>query len=182
MSPPLVARALLLVVAGDHEAEFVAGDLEEEFVQICEMRGRFEGSRWYISQVVRSAASLLRLRLRSGELTHVILAAALGAALPLMLLDRLWCFVYSQIPLKDGIGRAPVFLAANLLCLCFSAAIAGSTAPTAHRAVAIAAAGMASAAFATWAAVGATPPVYVLLVLLAAPASSLFAFAWRKSR
>ena len=39
------ARALLLAVAGESEAECVAGDLEEEYPQVREARGRRAGNR-----------------------------------------------------------------------------------------------------------------------------------------
>jgi hypothetical protein len=181
MNPPVLARALLLAVAGDEEAEFVAGDLQEEFALLCASRGRPAGMRWYWRQVVRSAMTLLALRMRSGELTHVLMASVVAGALPLLALDRLWCFVYSQIPLKDGPERAPIFLAANLLCVCFCAAIGGSTARTIQQAAAIAFTSLAAAAFAMWAAVGAAPAVYVIAGLLGVPASSLVLFKWRKS-
>ncbi len=58
MIPPTIARALLLALAGEHEAEFVAGDLYEEFVLLCATRGLRAGRRWYFSQVFRSALSL----------------------------------------------------------------------------------------------------------------------------
>ena len=69
MKPPLLMRALLLVVAGEAEAECVAGDLEEEFGQSSRSRC------WYISQVTRSLLPLLLLRVRSGELSRILLGA-----------------------------------------------------------------------------------------------------------
>jgi len=48
-----IARMLLLAAAGDTQAEFVLGDLEEEFSLVCERRGRFAGGRWYVWQVLR---------------------------------------------------------------------------------------------------------------------------------
>ena len=82
---------LLLAVAGEREAEFVAGDLHEEFLYLCATRGARAGRRWYSWQVWRSLFSLWGLRMRHGEATHVVAAAGLGVALPLLLLDRLWC-------------------------------------------------------------------------------------------
>jgi hypothetical protein len=180
MMPPKLAALLLVVVAGEAESEFLAGDLHEEFIYLCAIRGRRIASRWYVWQVLRSVFSLLRLRLRSGEALQIGLAV-LGVSLPLMLLDRLWCFVHSQIPLKDGLDRAPWFLAVNLVYACACAALCGSMARNFERAMLIAAAASASAAFALWTAVGAEPAVYVCLVLLLVPSSSLFAFTWRKS-
>jgi hypothetical protein len=179
MKPPMLARLLLLAVAGESESEFVAGDLHEEFIYLCATRGRPAGSRWYAWQVLRSVWTLLLLRMRSGEARHLVLAV-LGVAVPLLLLDRLWCFLYSQIPLKDGLERAPAFLAVNLVYVCIFAALCGAAARSFHRAILTSAATTASAAFALWMAVGGAPSAYVGLVLLMAPASSLLAFTWRK--
>jgi len=179
MKPPMLARLLLIAVAGEGESEFVAGDLHEEFIYLCATRGRRASSRWYIWQVLRSVITLLGLRLRSGEALQVVLPV-LAVALPLMLLDRLWCFVHSQIPLKDGLDRTPWFLAVNLVYACICAALCGSAARSLQRTLLIAAATTASAGFALWTAIGATPATYVWLVLLLVPASSLFAFTWRR--
>ncbi len=134
MKPPALARLLLFAVAGESESEYVAGDLHEEFIYLCATRGRSAGSRWYVWQVLRSVLALLALRLRSGETRHVIVAV-LGVAVPLLLLDRLWCFVHSQIPLKDGLERAPGFLAVNLVYVCVFAALCGASARSFHRAI-----------------------------------------------
>ena len=171
MNPPRFARALLFATAGAVDAEFLAGDLEEEFRLICECRGRSAGKRWYTRQVILSIAPLTALRVRSGELTAVTLRAAFGVIAPLLLLDRLWSFVYSQIPLKAGVERAPEYLALNVLCLAAGAALS-----EVRPVVAAAAAGAAVIVSA-----GATPPAYILAVILMAPASSLIARLWRKS-
>src|SRR5258708_23130273 len=134
MKPPMLARLLLLAVAGENETEFVAGDFHEEFIYLCATRGRPAGSRWYAGQVLRSIVTLLGLRMRSGEARHLVLAL-LGVAVPLLLLDRLWCFVHSQIPLKDGLERAPGFLAVNLGCVCIFAALCGAAGRSFHRAI-----------------------------------------------
>jgi len=170
-----------MAVAGEAEAECVAGDLEEEFSHVCEARGRTAGSRWYVWQVIRSVAPLLGLRVRSGELTQIVLVAAMAVALPMLLLDRLWCFVYSQIPLKDGLDRAPEFLAIDVILVCLCAAIAGSKA-TSVAGAATAVAVSIAASFALWASASAAPAAYAVLVVMAAPAGSWAAFAWRRSR
>jgi len=181
MKPPIIARALLLAVAGEACAECVAGDLEEEFLQVCQARDRAAGARWYAWQVVRSVGPLLVLRMRSGELRETMLAALLGVAVPMLLLDRLWCFVYSQIPLKDGTDRAPEFLAVNVLSVCLGAAIVGCTRKSSQAVASTALATAAAAGFAMWASAGAAPALYAALVLLVAPASSLIAFVRRRS-
>ena len=177
MKPPVLARALLVALAGEAEAECVAGDLEEEFADLSRTRGPCAVNRWYLSQVVRSILPLLRLRVQSGELSRLVLSAMLGVALPLLLLDRLWSLVYSQIPLKDGVDRAPWFLAVNVLALCLGAAIGGSPARSIHRAASSAIAAIAAAGVAMWASSGSAPSAYVFVVLLLAPASSIFSYA-----
>lgn len=180
MKPPAMARLLLLAVAGERESEFVAGDLHEEFLYLCAARGPRAGRRWYFSQVLRSVLSLWNLRMRHGELAHVAAAAGLGVALPLLLLDRLWSFVYSLIPLKDGLDRAPGFLAVNVVCVCALAALCGATAKSWPRALAIAAAAAGAAAFGVWGSVGAAPALYVGMLLVGAPACALLPFRWKR--
>jgi hypothetical protein len=91
-----LARLVLLAAAGRSHADCVAGDLEEEFASICLSRGRGAGNRWYVSQVTRSLLPLAGMWLR-GALLRILLAVAI----PLALVDSVWRFVYSQIPLKD---------------------------------------------------------------------------------
>jgi hypothetical protein len=191
MRPPLLAQTLLMAVAGPGEAEYVAGDLEEEFAMIREARGRGAARRWYAWQVARSVCALLQLRVRSGELTQVVLIVSFSVAVPLLVLDRLWQFVYSQIPLKDGLHRAPEFLLFNALCVCACAAAlgawaasrwAGSRSGSKSRALALAFAAAIAALAALWAGAANTPAAYGVTLALAVPASALLTFAWRKSR
>ena len=182
MRPPVLARLLLAAVAGEEQAEYVAGDLQEEFLILCAEHGRPAGARWYVWQVLRSAAALMGLRFRSGEAGHLMAAAILAVAMPLLLLDRLWRFVYSQIPLKDGLERAPVFWIANLVCVCWCAAVCGSLARTWQRAVGAAIFCALAAGGALWLAAAITPLVFAGLIVAAAPASSLSAFVWRRRR
>jgi hypothetical protein len=181
MKPPALARWLLWAAAGEGHAEFVAGDLHEEFLILCATRGRPAGSRWYVWQVLRSVPWLSRMRFRSGEAAHVA-AAMLAVALPWLLLDRLWRFVYSSIPLKDGLGRAPGFWAVSLVCVCLSAALCGSFGRSFPRAAAIAVAAAVAAIGALWCGTATVPAVYAGLAILAAPASSLAGFQWRRMR
>ena len=181
MKSLFLARILLLAAAGEEYAEHVAGDLEEEFRSIRSLRGAWAGHRWYAWQVVRSVLPLLNMRARSGELTPVLLCASFGVAFPLLLLDRLWSFVYSQIPLKDGLHRAPEFLAVNALSASIGAAIGGAGTTSMRSAAIRAAAAAVSAGFALWLSAGAAPAIYVSILLLAAPASSLITFMWRRT-
>ena len=182
MKPPAWAQWVLWAVAGENEAEFVAGDLHEEFELRCAAEGLPAASRWYIGQVLRSAAALVSLRFRSGEAAHLVASALVAVAMPLLGLDRLWSFVYSNIPLKDGLSRAPEFWVANLLCVFVCAALCGSMAHSVSRAVRVALAAAVGAACALWFSRAVVPMVYAGMVILAAPASSLAVFAWRKSR
>ena len=182
MRPPAWAQFVLWAVAGENQAEFVAGDLHEEFLLLCAAEGGPAGSRWYVRQVLRSAAALLGLRFRSGEAAHLAAAALVAVAMPLLLLDGLWSFVYSHIPLKDGLERAPGFWAVNVVCVCVCAALCGSLAHSYARALGVAAAAAMGAACALWCSPAAVPWVYAGLVILAAPASSMAVFVWRRSR
>jgi hypothetical protein len=181
MKPPMLARALLAAVAGEAEAECVAGDLDEEFAYLSRNLGRSTVNRWYISQVLRSLLPLLRLRVRSGELSQVLLSGVLGVTLPLLLLDRLWCLVYSQIPLKDGVDRAPGFLAVNIAVLCIGCAVSGFQVRSIWQAISSAVLAIAAACVAMWASIGSAPAAYTLLVLLLAPSGAIFGSMLRRS-
>ncbi len=89
--------------------DFILGDLHEEFLILRREHGAARAHVWYARQILLSLPVLLR-------------PADLLLVLPLLLLDRLWCFICSMIPLKDGPAIAhPLSLIANLLCACFSA-------------------------------------------------------------
>ena len=162
-------RWVLYAVAGEPELEFVLGDLDEEYAEMARARGRRAAARWYAGQVVRSIVPLLALRVRSGEATHALIAGLAGAAVPLWLCDRLWSFLYSQIPLKDGAGRTPAQFALTLGLLCVCAAAAGATAGNRARAIAVSASTALMTATALAAATGATPFSYAAFALVLAP-------------
>jgi len=155
MKPPVFASWLLVALAGERLAEVIAGDLEEEFA----LRDPHGASGWYLSQVLRSSLPLLSIRT-----PQTALVALLAVAMPVLLLDRLWSFIYSQIPLKDGLHRAPEFLIVNLVFVCLCSAISRSK-PWAT---------FGAAALALWVSAGHAPLLYSILVLTLAPAS-----AWR---
>ena len=181
MTPGRISRLLLLAAAGAAEAEFVSGDLHEEFTELVKCRGPRAARHWYFRQVIRSIVPLLTLRIRSGEFTRALLAAT-AAVIPLAALDRLWSFVYSQIPLKDSLDRAPVLLAINVAFLAMSAAAAGSMLRSRAQAFATSALLALLAGLVLWIAPGSAPALYVLSVLAAAPAGCMTAFRWRSSR
>jgi hypothetical protein len=110
------------------------------------------------------------------------LLAGLLAALPLWLCDRLWCIIYSQIPLKGGLGRAPAILACNLVFLAMGTMLAGAAARTRARAMPVALASLLTTAVAIAASASAAPPLYVALAMAVAPAGGLLSFSWRRSR
>ncbi|HUA62909.1 MAG TPA: hypothetical protein VML19_29405 [Verrucomicrobiae bacterium] len=180
-NPPVILRALLLAFSGDAHCELVAGDLHEEFLCLCEQRGQGVGKRWYASQVMRSLPDLVRLRIRSGELTRS-LAVLTCIAASLLLLDRLWCFVYSHVPWKDGLDRAAGFLAVNLAVLCIASAISGALARSARAAALLSLACAAGAMAGICASLSAAPAWYIGAALLAATASSLAGYTNTKWR
>jgi hypothetical protein len=174
-------RWVLYAVAGEPELEFVLGDLDEEHAEMARTRGRRAAACWYAGQVLRSIVPLLALRVRSGEATHALVAGLAGAAIPLWLCDRLWSFLYSQIPLKDGAGRTPAQCALTLGVLCACAAAAGTTAGNRGRAIAVSVSSALMTAATLTAATGATPFVYVALALLLAPLSAWSGY-WRRTK
>jgi hypothetical protein len=102
MRPPILTGWL----AGQVLPEEAAGDLAEEFVLMASGTRPGRARRWYRWQVIRSAVTP-----HPGTLT----ATAGGILLPLLVLDRLWAAIYSQIPLRDGLGREPWMLGVNIV-------------------------------------------------------------------
>ena len=64
MNPGRLSRFLLLAAAGASEAEFVAGDLYEEFTEVAKFRGASVAQQWYFRQVLRSIVPLLTVQFR----------------------------------------------------------------------------------------------------------------------
>ncbi|MES1258739.1 MAG: hypothetical protein ABUS51_09920 [Acidobacteriota bacterium] len=128
----------------------ILGDLREEFCLRRIEGGTTKARLWYIRQFLFSLPFLIQ---PAGPLK------ALSVALPLILLDRLWCFIYSMIPMKDGLERAPGFLAANIVCGCLCAAFFRLSARWAAAGTALALA----------LAVSAQLPVYVCIALVSVP-------------
>ena len=98
---------------------------------------------------------------------------------PLLLLDRLWQFIYSQIPLKDGLHHAPEFVIFNALCVCGGAALLGAWADSKGCALTLAIAAALAVLLAVWVSAADVPTTYVVTLALAVPASTLLTFAWR---
>jgi len=130
--------------------DFILGDLYEEYGLQRGERGVFAARLWYARQILLSLPVMIK---------PIELLRPLMIALLLLLLDRLWCLVYSMIPLKDGLDRAPGFLIANIVCGCIGAAIARPSALNAALAT----------AFALACSISAEPPIYIAAALLAVP-------------
>jgi hypothetical protein len=72
VTPPVVARLLVVAVAPPRDYESIAGDLHEEYVQRVDAGGRVAADRWYWSQTIRSIPSLLSYsRVRGSFMTIV---------------------------------------------------------------------------------------------------------------
>lgn len=143
--------------------EHVLGDLREEFALICMERGAGAARLWYARQLLLSMPMIV------GPADG---ARALAIVIPMMMLDRLWCFVYSLIPMKDGLERAPGFLAANVVCACLCAVLSRSSTASA----------VAGTAVALAVAVSAEPPVYVAAALLSVAGAAHFSARLRRVR
>jgi hypothetical protein len=109
MSRPAFPQALF-ALAGLSDAEYIAGDLHEEFAMRRAELGGPSAWRWYAWQVLRCLARPLALRLP---------AAFVALALLLALLDRMWRFVYTQLCAEPVPGLGP----ANILGLLAGASL-----------------------------------------------------------
>jgi hypothetical protein len=59
VTPPIVARLLVIAIAPPRDYDSVAGDLHEEYLHRATTDGRVAANRWYWSQAIRSIPSLL---------------------------------------------------------------------------------------------------------------------------
>jgi len=130
--------------------DFILGDLYEEYGLQCGERGVLAARVWYLRRIMLSLPAMIK---------PIELLRPLMIALPLLLLDRLWCLVYSMIPLKDGLDRAPGFLIANIVCASMGAAIAKPTQLTAALAT----------AFALACSISSEPSLYIAVAMIAVP-------------
>lgn len=137
----------------ERTVECILGDLREEFLILRRERGACRACLWYARQALLSLPRMVKPEdaLR-----------ALSVAFALMLLDRLWCFTYSMIPLKDGLERAPGLLAVNVVFGCLCAAIFRPGVSWALLATLLA----------VTLAVSAQPPLYVCLILISVPTAA----------
>ena len=128
-----LARQLLAITAGEGEAEYVLGDMAEEFDLIAADRGARAAERWLAAQ----AAPLVALRIRSGEMAHVGGAGAGASIGSVWLCDRLWRSVHSHIPYKDGLERPAWEIAITLAAIACAIVVAARSAETRRTAMGI---------------------------------------------
>jgi hypothetical protein len=133
------------------------GDLREELDQRL-LAGERWAHAWFAGQILRSLWPIARPALS---------ACILGITVPVLALDRLWTFVYSQVPLKVGLERAPEMLAINVLA-CFLGALVVSRLRPARVLASIFA-----AALIIVLSVAHVPLIYVVALLLAPVAAHL---------
>ena len=115
LTPPRFATALLLLVTPSNSRAEVEGDLLEEFLTISQP----QRAAWYWKQVLLSCFPMLTIRIRQPD-WHTALCTMLIYAIPVRMLDFLWAFVLSQVPLKAAAIRPVEFLTVHiaLACLC----------------------------------------------------------------
>jgi hypothetical protein len=119
VAPPRLARGLLLLSLPASERESIPGDLEEEFAILLASGTSVAAARaWYWRQARRSAAPLLGTCWRRAEIQENVVVVLLAFAAPLRVLDLLWAFVLSQVPLKVDAIRPVEFLALSLTAAC----------------------------------------------------------------
>lgn len=183
-----VGRWLLWLCVPAFLEQAVSGDLEEEYVTaVLPQRGSWWAAWWYLGQVVRSVVPLLRMQWR-GDLPAVALLAMVAVPLPLALLELLWAFVYSQVPLKADLVRGWQAVAVNAAVLAAFSATAGALAaslPTSgwwRAVVLLALCELAWTALVLAVSPAATPRGYAALLLLLSPGTCLAGAAlilWR---
>ena len=115
LTPPRMATALLVLVTPSDTRAVVEGDLLEEFLSIAQPNR----AAWYWKQVLRSAVPMLVMRFRQPD-WHTALCTLVIYAVPVRMLDFLWKFVLSQVPLKEAAIRPAEFLMIHmaLACVC----------------------------------------------------------------
>ena len=122
INPPFLARILLRTAAPRSVAHFVEADLADEF----QLREASEARQWYWKQVLGSMVPLLAAELRAAEWEITALALILSTWGQIVLIDRWWSFVLSQIPFKEDIMRGPTYAAIGMAIAFFCTMIAGT--------------------------------------------------------
>jgi hypothetical protein len=115
-----LARALLRLCCPARDRVYVLGDLDAEY----ELRGR--PTAWYWRQAIRSAGALIVMGSRRGDWEYALFAVMFATAAPAVLMEALWSFILSSVPLKVGDVRGVDFAVTSLTItalLCFGAGI-----------------------------------------------------------
>ena len=120
--PPQLAQALLRAAAPQPLGQFITSDLEEEF----NMQEPATANIWYWRQVLGSGVPLAGVQFRQSNWEVAALALVLATWGQIFAIDRLWCFVLSQVPLKEDITRGPVYAAICLGIAFFCTLVAGT--------------------------------------------------------
>ncbi|MBM3738032.1 MAG: hypothetical protein FJW39_19800 [Acidobacteria bacterium] len=119
-------RALLWLAAPDRDRATIPGDLEEEMrIRVDEGSPEWSAAWWFFRQAANSLLPLLAVRWRQGEFARLALVSLLAFGVPVRLLDLLWTFVLSQVPLKADAMRPDGMVAASLVTAVACAACAG---------------------------------------------------------
>lgn len=166
LTPPRLATALLYLVTPSYSRAEVEGDLLEEFLTIDQP----QRAAWYWKQVLCSAFPMLAMRIRQPD-WHTALFTMLIYAIPVRILDFLWAFVLSQVPLKEAAIRPTEFLMAHLALAC-ACAIALQAAVSRLSVV-----WLVLASLLILSSLPACPPVWFWLMLMAVPSVCSAAFA-----
>lgn len=147
---PRLAFALLRLGLPARDRDVIEGDLREEFdAYVRAERNARAARRWLWSQVSATVVLSARARLARAfrpESLAAAIAASIAPAGALLVLDALWSFVLSTVPLKDGAVRSGATLLALLAAACGAAWLARASAATRPRLAWVAAAAATGAA------------------------------------
>jgi hypothetical protein len=113
ISPPAWAHALVAACTSPADYESIAGDLEEEYRDFVQSRGRNYADAWYGSQAIRSVPALLSYaRLTALPHRRITTVFIIAIALIAMLFanEFLGDALGVLIPIRPGIRAWPFFL------------------------------------------------------------------------
>ena len=114
--PPRAAQWILRTCASDASRVFVEQDLSEEFHSYqSPMLGAQRARRWYWRQTVHSAWPMLQWWIQNEQWDLIGLALLVATAGQLRLMDAFWSEVLSQVPLKEGAERGPLYAFLSLV-------------------------------------------------------------------
>jgi hypothetical protein len=110
-----LANILLWPFAAKSLRDEIVGDLLELRLPPCEMLG----------QALRSVPPLALALFRSPGFLQCLLLALLAGPLTIVWMDRLWALVYSAIPLKEDLIRAPLAWIVNVWVITATSLLTG---------------------------------------------------------